>query len=367
MPALDWITVKGFKSLKNVEKLELQNVNVIIGANGSGKSNFISTFSFLHALRQGLLTDTVKRLGGADDILYRGRRETDTVTFRLSFDDERNQYEIRLVADERNRLIPLKETAFFWDKSRGYPHPYEETIWSDELEAGISKPQTKSVPVHVQKHLAKWRLYHFHDTSSNSPLKLPSDVNDNRHLRADGSNIASVLYLFREKHPTSYKMIVNAIRDVAPFFDDFILEPLELNTQKISLEWKEVGHDKYMPPSAFSDGTLRFIALAALLLQPALYIPSVILIDEPELGLHPYALQVLASLIGYASKSSQIIVSTQSAFFLDNFEPANVLVADRIDGETVFNRLNSEMLGNWLEEYSLGQLWEKAELGGRPR
>ena len=367
MPALDWITISGYKSLRDVEELPLRNINVIIGANGSGKSNFISAFAFLHAIREGKLEETVKRAGGADELLYYGRKETKSLQIKLSFEDEKNQYEIKLIGTDRNGLVPLTEIAYFWDKDRGYSHPYDEVIPSGETEAGISKNQQRYVPHYVRQHLAKWRLYHFHDTSASSPLKRTSELNDNRHLRSDGSNIASMLYMFKQKHETSYSRIVNAIRDVAPFFDDFVLEPLELNENGVTLEWKEVGHDKYMSPSAFSDGSLRFIALATLLLQPSAYQPSVILIDEPELGLHPYALSVLASLVRFAANHKQIIISTQSAFLLDNFEPEDVLVADRVDGATQMNRLDSNTLTDWLENYSLGQLWEKAEIGGRPR
>lgn len=368
MPALDWISISGFRSLRNIEKLALASINVIIGANGSGKSNFISAFSFLHSIREGRLEETVKRAGGADDLLFYGRKETDQIRFHVSFEDEKNQYEIELIATDRNNLVPYKETAYFWDKSRGFTSPYDESIDSGELEAGISRAQQQRyVPHYVRQHLAKWRLYHFHDTSRGSPLKSNSDLNDNRFLRPDGSNLPSFLYLLREKYRPNYDRIVNSIRDVAPFFDDFILEPLELEKSVLSLEWKERGHEKYMSSAAFSDGTLRFIALATLLLQPSVYKPSVILIDEPELGLHPYALSVLASLVRFSSTTSQIIISTQSAFLLDNFDPEDVLVADRVDGATEFKRLDSNKLSSWLEKYSLGQLWEKAEFGGRPR
>jgi predicted ATPase len=366
MPALDWISVCGYKSLQNVTKLPLRKVNVIIGANGAGKSNFISIFSFLHAIHAGQLLETVKRAGGADELLYYGRGETKSIVFHLSFEDERNQYKIELVPDARGNLIPLHEIAYYWDK-RTHPAPYGETILSGEYEAGISTDQQRSVPKYVRKHLARWRLYHFHDTSSDSPLKKPSKINDNRYLRSDGSNIAAMLYLIKKRFPANYRQIIANIRNVAPFFDDFILEPMELNSEVISLEWREVNHDKFMPPEVFSDGTLRFIALTTLLLLPAPYLPSMIVIDEPELGLHPYALAVLAGLVRFASSTSQIIISTQSAFLLDNFEPEDVLVADRVDGGTVFNRLSSETLSEWLDDYSLGQLWEKAELGGRPR
>jgi predicted ATPase len=367
MPALDWISISGFKSLRNIEKLSLGKINVIIGANGSGKSNFISSFAFLHAIHEGRLEETVKRAGGADEILHYGSKETQTVKFHLSFEDERNQYEIDLLADEQDNLVPLNETAYFWDKARGFNKPYSESIFSAGLEAGISRQQQPAVPHYVRRHLAKWRLYHFHDTSSTSPLKKTAKVNDNRYLRSDGANLASFLYLLKQNHPDNYNRIISSIRSVAPFFQDFVLEPLELNPDSINLEWREVSHDKYMSPSAFSDGTLRFIALCTLLLQPEIYIPSIILIDEPELGLHPFALAVLASLVRFASNNSQIIISTQSAFLLDNFLPEDVLVADRVEGATTLNRLDTSLLSDWLEDYSLGQLWEKAELGGRPR
>ncbi len=366
MSTLDWISISGFKSLKRIDKLRLSQINVIIGANGSGKSNFISAFSFLHSIREGRLEETVKRSGGADELLFRGRPETDEMSFHISFANEANQYKVNLLGSDKNGLVPFGEKAYYWDKSN-YPQAYDEGIASEEKEAGISGHQNRSVPKYVQQHLEKWRLYHFHDTSSDSPLKRPSDINDNRYLRPDGSNIASVLYLFREKYAEHYQRIVNAIRDVAPFFDDFVLQPLELDSERISLEWIEKGHDKYMSPSSFSDGTLRFIALATLLFQPIHYKPSIILIDEPELGLHPFALSVLASMVRFSASTSQIIISTQSAFLLDNFEPEDVLVADRVNGATEFKRLNTEMLADWLDSYSLGQLWEKAEIGGRPR
>ena len=153
---------------------------------------------------------------------------------------------------------------------------------------------------------------------------------------------------------------------VSPFFDDFVLKPQALNEDKIRLEWRHRGSDVYFDVSSFSDGTLRFIALATLLIQPAALRPSVILLDEPELGLHPYAITILASLVKQASVETQVILATQSPILLDHFEPEDVLVADRVDGATSFTRLESDKIRDWLSEYSLGQLWEKNEFGGRP-
>ena len=198
-------------------------------------------------------------------------------------------------------------------------------------------------------------------------MKKTADVNDNRYLRSNGSNLAPFLYLLREKQPDSYNLIVGAVRQVAPFFQDFRLEPQLLNPDKMRLEWIHAGTDAYFDASSLSDGTLRFIALASLFLQPPVYRPSVILVDEPELGMHPYAITLLASLMKQASTETQVVVSTQSSLLLDHFEPEGILVAERVNGATEFTRLDASQLAPWLENYSLGQLWEKNELGGRPK
>ena len=178
--------------------------------------------------------------------------------------------------------------------------------------------------------------------------------------------MAAFLYRLKQQHRDSYELIRRTVQQVAPFFDDFQLEPLALNPSTIKLEWRHVGTDDYFDASSLSDGTLRFIALTTLFLQPVELRPSVILVDEPELGLHPYAIELLASLIKQASKETQVIAATQSSLLLDQFDPEDVLVADRVDGATTIKRLEPEPLAEWLKEYSLGQLWEKGELAGRP-
>ena len=366
MPALDWITVKGFKSINSIEKLELRPINVLIGPNGAGKSNFIGVFSFLNAICAGDLQNYVSRTGRANRIFHFGTRTTQHLTIHISFENEKNQYEITLEADDFDGMYPSDENAYYWYKER-YPEPYKEPLNGRDGEAGISNPRPRlGVVRYVRKDLDGWRLYHFHDTSSKSPMKMTMDVNDNRYLRPDGSNLASFLYYLREKHESSYELIHRTVRLVAPFFDDFILEPLALDQDKIHLEWRHQGSDAYFDVSSLSDGSLRFIALATLLLQPRELRPSVILLDEPELGLHPSAITILASIIKQASVETQIVLATQSSLFLDHFEPQDVLVTNRVDGATQFTRLDEEKLKNWLENYSLGQLWEKNEFGGRP-
>ena len=214
--------------------------------------------------------------------------------------------------------------------------------------------------------LRAWRLYHFHDTGFFSPMKKISRLHDNRFLREEGSNLASFLYLLHERYESSYSMIRKTIRLVAPFFGDFILRPLELNSDTIQLQWRHRNSDEPFEASSLSDGTLRFMALATLLLQPANLRPGIIVLDEPELGLHPYAIAILAAMLRSASSETQIVLATQSPILLDHFEPEDVLIADRVERQTRIHRLESDALAEWLDDYSLGQLWEKNHFGGRP-
>ena len=369
MPALDWITVKGFKSIKSVEKLELRPINVLIGPNGAGKSNFIGVFSFLNAIRLGGLRDYVMRSGGADKILHFGSKRTQNLSIETNFENGKRKYNIVLAPDDADGMFPSDENIYTSVKQETIPDYASSTFYAlfgRDREAGIfNSPEKSDAILYVREHLFHWRLYHFHDTSASSPIKKTVALNDNRFLRHDGSNLAAFLYYLREIHGRSYAMIRRTVRLVAPFFDDFILEPLALNEDAIRLEWRHRGSDSYFDASSLSDGSLRFIALATLLLQPKKLRPSVILLDEPELGLHPSAITILASLIKQVSTETQIVVATQSPLILDHFEPEDLLVTERVDGTTQFTRLDRERLKKWLEDYSLGQLWEKNEFGGR--
>ena len=372
MSKLDYITVRGFKSIASIEELKPGPLTVLIGPNGSGKTNFVGVFSFLSALREGRLQEYVIKAGGADKVLHFGSRVTETLHIHIAFRNEvhqheENQYEITLKLNGADELVPVSEFVRFWDHNSYPERPLEYEIHATSMrEAGISMPDLIKTAHSVQRRLASWHLYHFHDTSTTSPLKKTADVHDNRLLRPDGANLASFLHLLRKNHEDSYRLIVGTVRQVAPFFRDFLLDPQRLNPEKIRLEWRHEGTDAYFDASSLSDGTLRFMALTTLFLQPKEYRPSVIVVDEPELGLHPYAITLLASLMKQASTDSQVIVSTQSSLLLDHFDPKEVLVADRVNGATEFTRLESSRLESWLENYSLGQLWEKNELGGRP-
>ena len=365
---LDKVTIKGFKSIRSVEDLEIRPINALIGANGSGKSNFIEALAFLQAIRAGNLQAYVGRAGGADTLLHFGAKTTKRMTMSVRFQEQRNGYEITLDATDADRLYPSLEYALFNDKDNP-TFPWKAlivNIMNNYDEAGISDETGTGIPIQVRNFIDSWRIYHFHDTSSSSPMKRTQDLHNNRSLRPDGSNLAAFLYLLREKHETSYKFIRGTVRQIAPFFDDFVLDPLELNENKLRLEWKHVGSDDYFDVSALSDGTLRFIALATLLLQPRELRPSVILLDEPELGMHPAAIDLLAAMVKSVSVETQVILATQSPTLVDRFEPQDVLVADRVKGATEFTRLDSDKLAVWLEDYSLGELWQMGDFDGHP-
>lgn len=364
--ALDRITIEGFKSLRSVD-LSLRRINVLIGPNGSGKSNFIGVLAFLHEVRQGRLQAYVAEAGGAERLLHFGSKTTGRMRFHLSFRGGVNQYELTLAPTRDDSLYVDGETVFFHDKLKhSDPFGVPLVALNGAREAGISGNRGGEMANWVQLRLDGLRPYHVSDTSASSPMRKTADIHDNRLLRPDGSNSAAFLYLLQEKHKESYEAIRSVIRRVAPFFDDFSLSPLRLNPDTIRLEWKHRQSDQYFDASSLSDGTLRFVALATLLLQPESYRPSLIVVDEPELGLHPAAIELLASLVRQASRKTQVVLSTQSSLFLDHFDPEDVLVASRQQNATTFERLQPEHLAAWLTEYSLGQLWEKNEIGGRP-
>lgn len=368
--ALDYITIRGFKSIASIDKLKLEPVNLLIGPNGSGKTNFVGVFSFLHAVREGGLRDYVTRAGGAEKVLHFGSKTTKLIHIHLSFENEVNQYELELSPTEDDGLYPSSERAFFWNKGAGHRKPFDTFLPArgHGREGGISDHNLRPTDTAgwVRQRLGGWRLYHVHDTSTSSPMRKTAKVDDNKFLRTDASNLASFLYFLREREPSSYDLIRRTIQRVAPFFEDFRLEPSRLKPDDIKLEWRHRNSDQYFDASSLSDGTLRFIALATLFLQGKEHLPSVILVDEPELGLHPYAIEMLASLIRHASRSVQVIVSTQSSLLLDHFTPEDVLVADRVGSSTTLTRLETGKYAEWLKDYSLGQLWEKNEFAGRP-
>ncbi len=362
------LSVKGFRSIAALEDFKLNRLNILIGANGSGKSNFIGLFDFLGELIRKNLGLATADAGGAETFLHLGSRVTPELEVSLRFGQ--NGYDFRLKPNVEDRFYFSYEAALYdgpYGKSKSeWRAGGSEARLPDLRDARGTWGANYGVPHYVHDAISSWTVYHFHDTSSHSPARRPGAINDNERLRHDASNLAAVLYRMQETRSPELARIRDAVRLAAPFFHDFKLRPNPLSPEIIQLEWLQQGSDYPFRASQLSDGTLRFICLCTALLQPAL--PATLLFDEPELGLHPSALSVLAALFKSAAAGSwrQLVATTQSPAFLAEFGPEDVVVVERANGASVLRRLNPDVLADWLQEYSLGDLWLKNLLGGRP-
>lgn len=362
---LDRITVRGFKSIASLEQFSLTNRNVLIGANGVGKSNLLSLFDFLEKITSGQLATFVLKQGGANTLLHQGVKTTKAIHIDLDFRGQTNGYALTLEATPQDGLVPTDEEVRFWDKK--YPSPLSTSLNGGGTEAAIRDPYLKGAGHYAHRELNRLQRFHFHDTSATSPLRQGSQRSDSRYLRGDGANLAAVLASLREYQAASFILIEKSLRTVAPYLRELILEPLSEAAPTIRIRWRHADSGVVFDVSALSDGTLRFLALATALLQ----VPprEFVIIDEPELGLHPVAIRLLASMIRSVSSGEspvQVLVATQSTLLLDEFEPEDVVVAELHHGATSFRRLARPELETWLEDYSLGELWEKNLFGGRP-
>ncbi|MBN0986114.1 AAA family ATPase [Amphritea pacifica] len=348
--------IDGYKSIEHC-KIEMGCLNVLIGANGAGKSNFISFFRLIATLLDHRLQSLVGKAGGPDAVLHFGRKKTEALNAELYFGN--NGYKFALEPTNDNRMMFQRE-ALWWNMSgdKGVSSGHFESQ-ADQYRSGITQ---YTLPI-----MRRWRVYHFHDTSDSARVKQSHRINDNDYLREDGGNLAAFLFRLKKNHVNHYKRIVKTIQMVAPFFGEFYLRPSPDNEDYIQLEWTEKEQDVPFKASELSDGTLRFILLATVMLQPEEYMPSAIIVDEPELGLHPYAINVLAELIKSASDQHQLIISTQSVELVNQFDAEDLIVVDKQNGASTFKRLNTGDLSEWLEDYSLGELWKKNLLGGRPQ
>ena len=365
--AIDRIYINNFKSIKQLDEISIRPLNVLIGANGVGKSNFISFFKLLNNIAESRLPSYIASNGYADKVLYFGKKKSKElsggIVFRKEGEKPDNRYDFTLKPDTTNGLYFEKEIIGTNNIDGNEYWHYSKVDSIGHKNSGL-KQITASHLDYLKDYFEQFRVFHFHDTSSSAPLKQPSKLRDNAYLKEDGSNLAAFLYWISQKYPSNFKLIEFAVRSIAPFFDKFNLQPDNLNSDLIFLSWLEKNSDDYFDANNLSDGSIRFIALTTVLLQPNP--PKTIIIDEPELGLHPSAIHKLASMIKMASAKSQIIISTQSVNLLDQFEADDIIVVDRKEGQSVFKRLDRIELENWIEEYSMGELWGKNIIGGTP-
>ena len=371
MSKLNSITIRGYRSLKEAT-LELCPLNVLIGANGAGKSNLISFFKMLNELMAGRLQQYVASTGRATSCLYFGPKVTPHLEAELEFETDSgviDTYRMRLSHAAGDTLIFTEECLSF--RRPGFANAREQQLGPGQGETLIGTTADGDGPsmrtARVFRHLLNnCRVFHFHDTSPSAPVRNFGYVGDSKPLMPDAGNLAAVLFRLQTERPDVYRRIVDTIRQIAPFFVGFALEPRGPGDKDIILNWRHRESDMIFGPHQLSDGTLRAICLVSLLMLPPEELPILVVIDEPELGLHPYALDVLASLCRSASADSQVLVSTQSSAFVSCFDPEHIVVVERDGQSSTLTRPDGTALEAWLEDYSLGEIWEKNIIGGGP-
>lgn len=367
MAMLRKVEIKGYRSIKNVT-LELRPLNVLIGANGAGKSNFVSFFKMLNEMMGGRLQQYIGTSGRAQSLLYFGPKVTPQLEGQLEFeaDNGLDWYSMRLFHAAGDMLVFAEETLRFLQT--GYSNPKVVSLGAGHQETRIGEEANRGEQTAkaVRHLLNQCRVYHFHDTSPTARVRQYCYISDNRWLMPDAGNLAALLYAYRKRSELIYRRIVSTVKKVMAEFEDFDLEPSRLNPNEIVLNWRKRGWDYLFGPHQISDGSLRAMAIFTLFLQPEDDLPSVIILDEPELGLHPHALEIVAGLMRAVSLRTQVIVATQSQTFLNYFEPSEVITVESHDAQALFRRLDSAELKEWLEDYSMGELWQRNVLGGGP-
>lgn len=356
---LDKLTLKGFKSIKKLEDFELRSLNVLVGANGAGKSNFVDFFRMLSAMmKEGGLKEFIA--GQADGYLFGGPLTTPEMKVEMVFGP--NGYDFTLYPNDDGFFVIKDERRHYFPKD--YTRNFGTVAFDPELLRDKDSPGVygkRSASWYTYEYINSWQIYHFHETGKNMGARRYCDLNHKTKLASDASNLPAFLHYLLHKRNEQYQEMLDAVRLAIPFLDNFILEPTD--DERIRLMWRQKGlNDFPMRPTSLSDGSIRFICLATALLQP--FPPSTIIIDEPELGLHPEAIRILGELIRDCSKRTQVILSTQSPLLIDEFEVEDIVVVKRKDGQSTFNRLDRCEFDVWLEDYSVGELWTKNVIQG---
>jgi predicted ATPase len=367
---LEKITLKGFRSIKEVGDFTFAPITVLVGANGSGKSNLIGFFRMMNAMMLGGLQKFVQDGGGGSNFLHFGPKRNRFLDAQLSFrsDSGLNTYRCELTFAAVDRLIFVQEELRFQREGTTQPRviPLDNAEPSESTLSRYLAPDRKT-ELFIKGFLDKTRVFHFHDTSTTSRMRNYCEPNDARYLRAEGGNLAAVLLRLQKEFPANYRRVVAGVNTVFPELKDFDLEPTGRNGSGLLLRWRPTSDPtEHFGPAHLSDGTLRMIALVTLFNLPEEMSSWMIILDEPELGLHPAAEAYLASLVRSTSIQTQVLLSTQSATLVDHFKPAEVVVTEMHEGASTFRRLDEDQLGHWLKRYTLGEAWRKNVFGGRP-
>ena len=358
------VTIEGFRSLRSIQNLQLPQLAVLIGANGAGKSTLIRFFEMLSwMLKSKSLQEFVLRQGGGDDQFFMGARKTPRIHAELCLETASglNDYRFDLAHLTAGDSVMVMNEAYRYS-AHGIPTKAKWTeIAAVGKESSLLEQKHKTAKTIVNL-LRQCSTYQFHDTSPNAAIHNRWDITESFRLRSDGGNLAAVLLNLRSTDDKRYVLIVKQIRRVLPAFKDFVLEQ---EAGKVLLRWVGQQSDKVFGSHLTSDGSLRLFCLLTLLNMPPERLPDVMLFDEPELGLHPHAVSLVAEMFKRLSKKRQIFLATQSPYLVDCFELENIIIASANQGETLLRNLPRAQYQAWLDdEYQLSDLWLKQVVGG---
>lgn len=383
------LQIEGFKSFRKLDVELNPGVNVLIGANGSGKSNLVDFFRMLGAMGRHTFQRFVSENGGADRLCHLGTKETTSIKCAVGFREQqdRARYAFELVVTNDDRLLFGSE-EFGNDTSHqgfekvhtpgGGAEPSYNQTW--QMPGGPEPPQSQAI---LRWIVAMIEAYRLDDIGPTSPIRKPQATSDRLWLRSDFSNLSPMIGFHSVSGAPEHARLVELTKRVCPSFDGFRFVSIE-DGARLRFEWEHKTRDFPMHNSQLSGGTLRFIAMAWALIHPgyrslqdmefgeqgivvkhfATARPDIIVLDEPELGLHPHALELLASLIKSVATERQVIIATQSVDLLNQFSPEEVIVMDSDGAQSTAHRLDPKALEDWLKEYSLGDLWWKNVFGG---
>jgi predicted ATPase len=378
------LEVGGYRRLRQVE-MQLAPLNVLIGANGVGKSSILEVVDLLAASADGSLENSISEAGGISSLLTLDDR-TDALRFSLempSADPAPIKYEVRIsregvgYAIRREALTqqqqPDQPIPFKFIDATGaqvhYHDPAQRRLvrpnWEYKAtETALSQvPKMYQTPEKFRQLLASSSaLYHTLDVSFRAPVRLPQPLQPANTPGSDGADLLPCLYTMRETDRDRYEAVEDALRAAFPTFERLDLPPAAAG--RLTLAWRDKNFTQPIYPHQLSEGTLRFLWLATLLQSPGL--PVVTLIDEPEVSLHPEMLRLLADLMREASSRSQLIVATHSDRFVRFLQPEELVVCNLAEDGGMFVRRASDLdLDGWLADYALDELWSIGRLGGR--
>lgn len=394
-PAFREIALKNFLSFgPDVDPVPLQPLNVLIGPNGSGKSNFIESFELLRATPADL-AGFVRQGGGAAEFVWKGPNgggpscisavvnevtNVGPLRYRLEFTETAQRLEVidEVVEETTPRYQDKPDVYFYYRFQRGHPvmnmrQPGKTGLIQRNLRREDLDPQQSVLSQRRDPDLypevtgvaqAFSRIAIFREWSFGrqvplrqpQPADLPTDV-----LLPDLRNLGLVLNDL--EHSDRWKRLTDLLRLFLPRFSHL---STRIQAGHVQLYVHEDGLRAPIPATRLSDGAIRFIALLAVLVRPET--ASLICIEEPELGLHPDAVQQLASLLVDTSKTTQLVVTTHSDVLVSALTetPESVLVTEQLGNATHVIRLESEKLRFWLDQYALGEIWRIGQLGGNP-